>query len=1060
MTRCPTCGAEIESRFRFCPFCGISLVDTALVQDVRKVVSIVFSDLAGSTALGEKLDSESLREVIRTYFESMQAALERHGGTVEKFIGDAVMAVFGIPHAHEDDGLRAVRAAKDMQDTLARMNDDLERRWGVRLTNRTGVNTGEVVAGDVTTGQRLVTGDAVNTAARLEQAAPPNQILISASTLALVRNDVEIETVEPLELKGKAERVPAFRLVAVRGGTTPAKKEDLPLVGRETELGELTARYGAALESSRSQLATLIGDPGLGKSRLIRAFLGSVAEDARVLEGTCLSYGEGITYWPIAEALRTAAGISDEDSPEEARGRLDALVEGAPEGVAERLAAIVGLSSSTFSAGDTTWAVKKFLVTLSKERPVVLVVDDVHWAESTLLEALEGIVSDEDDEARALVLCAARPEFLEKHAEWGAPGERASRVVLEPLSSDEGAVHAANILGGAQLPASLVEGITHAASGNPLFVEQVVSMMVDQGSLISVGGRWRVAPGATPAVPPSINALLAARLDALGDAERGTLQRGSVIGLTFPREAVEVLTPKGKEGVEGNLQTLSSRRLVARDEPVFGGDAYRFANGMVRETAYAALLKKSRAEMHEGYAEWLTTQAGERAIEYEEILGYHLEQSWVYRGELGPLDDHGTAIGRRAAELLGSSGQRALARSDFPAARSLLERACAPLEPGDVYRLRLAPNLAEALLETGDTDGAKGVLDGALEHATAAGDDLLIAKIEAGGLFVRFFVSPDGWSDYAAAVIDRSREIFQRSDDTEGLFTAAFMATIRHALASRFGDMATAALEARRYARAMRRTDKIAATAGYVAQATVFGPTPVPEAIALCEQALRDATTSRRDEGIVLGALGLLHGLDGAVDEARPMLAESRAILEDVGGRSLGYASSLDVARVELYAGHPDVAEQALLPDYAALTEMGEEYTRPTTAALIAESLIAAGRADEADAFLTVSQEIASEDDADAQSHWRRLRARLESRAGNHAAAEEIARESVERATGADYPLLSAMSHMDLSVVLRAAGKGDEAAAALARSLELCRAKGASAAAAYVQRTWDTAAAA
>lgn len=314
MQICPNCGEENPAKFRLCGFCGSPLAPQLPAQEVRKTVTIVFSDLKGSTAMGEKLDSEAVREVMSRYFDEMKAALERHGGTVEKYIGDAIMAVFGLPRVHEDDALRAVRAAAEMRDHLAALNDELEERWGVTVGNRTGVNTGEVVAGDPTTGQRLVTGDTVNTAARLEQAAPTSQVLLGDTTYRLVRHAVEVEEVEPLELKGKAERVPAYRLVEVREAETIDRRRDSPLVGRERELDLLSGELAAATRDRSCRMVTIVAQAGVGKSRLIEEFgRSATASDARLLRGRCLPYGRGITFWPLVEIVRGAAAIADED---------------------------------------------------------------------------------------------------------------------------------------------------------------------------------------------------------------------------------------------------------------------------------------------------------------------------------------------------------------------------------------------------------------------------------------------------------------------------------------------------------------------------------------------------------------------------------------------------------------------------------------------------------------------------------------------------------------------------------------------------------------------------
>jgi class 3 adenylate cyclase len=320
--RCPDCGEENPERFRLCGYCGAQLAPPTAAEEVRKTVTVVFCDLKGSTSLGEKLDSESLREVLSAYFSAMRRVLERHGGTVEKYIGDAIMAVFGLPRLHEDDALRAVRAAFEMGTVLKDLNVRLQATWGVDLENRIGVNTGEVVAGDTATQQRLATGDTVNVTARLEQAAPGGEVLIGEATFRLVKDAVTVEPMEPLELKGKSKPVRAYRLIGVGLGEAIARRVDLPVVGRREELGRLLDAFDRALGSSRCEVVTVLGQPGLGKSRLIKEFVRRVGGRAQVLTGRCLPYGEGITFWPIAEALRQAAGIIIEDQEEDARAKL------------------------------------------------------------------------------------------------------------------------------------------------------------------------------------------------------------------------------------------------------------------------------------------------------------------------------------------------------------------------------------------------------------------------------------------------------------------------------------------------------------------------------------------------------------------------------------------------------------------------------------------------------------------------------------------------------------------------------------------------------------------
>ena len=433
MQICPNCGEENPPRFRLCGFCGTALVTAGAVpapREIRKTVTIVFSDLQGSTDLGQRLDSESLRAVMNRYFEVMRAELEDHGGTIEKFIGDAIMAVFGLPTLHEDDALRAVRAAAGMQTALLRLNDELDRSWGIQLANRTGVYTGEIVAGDPAGGQRLVTGDPVNTAARLEQAAPVNEILIGELTHRLVREFVEVEQVTPLELKGKRERVPAYRLIAVRGeavrGRDAATVEASPMIGRAAEIDRLREAFAAAVEDRSLRTVTIVGDAGVGKSRLTREFLASVGDEAYVVRGRCLPYGRGITFWPLVEIVRSAAGIDDDDPPERARAKLRGLV--GDEDVVERLASVTGLGGPAFPLAETFWAVQRLVELLSDRGPLVVVIDDIHSAEPTLLDLIEHL-SAADLVVPALVVCAARHDLLEeRHSLGRGPARGADRA--------------------------------------------------------------------------------------------------------------------------------------------------------------------------------------------------------------------------------------------------------------------------------------------------------------------------------------------------------------------------------------------------------------------------------------------------------------------------------------------------------------------------------------------------------------------------------------------------------------------------------------------------------
>src|SRR5919201_1330829 len=449
MRICPNCGEENPERFRLCGFCGAALAPELPPQEVRKTVTIVFSDLKGSTAMGEKLDSEAVREVMSRYFDEMRAALERHGGTIEKYIGDAIMAVFGLPRVHEDDALRAVRAANEMREHLAALNDELDQRWGVTIGNRTGVNTGEVVAGEPTTGQRLVTGDTVNTAARLEQAAPTRDVLLGETTYRLVRHAVDAEAVEPLELKGKAERVNAYRLISVEEAETVERRRDTELVGRERELETLFAELDAAGKASACRLVTIVAQAGVGKSRLIDEFARTVAADARVLRGRCLSYGRGITFWPLVQIVRAAASIPDDASPEHARSTLAELAGPGADDVVARVSSAVGLTDETFPLEEIFWGIRKFFELQEPRQPLVVVFEDIHWAETAFFDLIEHVATTAEN-APLLLIGAARPELLEHRPSWSELVD--ALIDLAPLSDEDSALVIEHLLGEAAVP--------------------------------------------------------------------------------------------------------------------------------------------------------------------------------------------------------------------------------------------------------------------------------------------------------------------------------------------------------------------------------------------------------------------------------------------------------------------------------------------------------------------------------------------------------------------------------------------------------------------------------
>jgi class 3 adenylate cyclase/tetratricopeptide (TPR) repeat protein len=1045
MQICPNCGEENPDRFRICGICGTSLAPEAPPQEVRKTVSIVFCDLKGSTNLGEKLDTEALREVLHAYFSAMKDVLERHGGTVEKFIGDAVMAVFGLPVLHEDDALRAVRAAYEMKQTLAHLNDTLETRWGVRLENRTGVNTGEVVAGDVTSGQRLVTGDAVNTAARLEQAAPALEILIGESTYRLVKDATEVDPVEPLSLKGKAKTVHAYRLVSVKEGEGVARRLDAPMVGRTDELQVLADALGTAIEQRRVQMVTVLGPAGVGKSRLLQEFVSKSANVTASLRGRCLSYGQGITFYPLAEMVRGAAGIQNDDSLEAARGKLTALLGQGNADVAERLSATIGLSTAAFTQEETFWSVRRFLEILSTERPLIALVDDIHWAEQTFLDLLR-YVADSARDARVVILCSSRRELRQDHPEWLMERDNAKVLTLDPLSSTESSIVMTNLLGTSALNEAARARVIEAAEGNPLFVEQMLSMLIDEGILQRGSDeQWiLVSDLGAFTIPPTISALLTARLDRLGPTERAVIERGAVIGQIFFRGAVEYLVPDPiREHVGPSLTSLVRKEFTRPHEDGFAGqESYAFLHGLIKDAAYQGLLKRRRAELHEKFVSWAERTAAERVREYEEILGYHLEQAFVILAQLGPLDDHGRDVGIHGARLLSSAGHRARARGDMPAAATLFHRAAYLLPERDPSRPRLLVLAGEAFLEQGEFQMADMAIGMALEGAVLLGDRGLQTTARLVQLQLHFLIEGKGSEEELIEEVEQGVPILQELGYHEGLARAWRLAFLVYGTALRWSAAEQAAQRMIEHARLAGDDLMETRLLTDLAMCALYGPMPVPEAIERCRALLERAGRDRKAEAITLAVLAELEAMRRNFEKARELYRRSRAGLEELGWKFHAALTSIHSAPVELLAGDPIGAESELRRDYDALEAMRERNYISTTAGFLAEALYRQDRFEEAESFVQISKEIAAPNDLSSQLIWRGVFGKILARTGMLEEADRVVREAVQLMQGSEEPVSQGYALMDLAEVLRLAGREDDAALAIKEAIELFDEKG------------------
>ena len=1041
MLRCPSCGEENPDRFRLCGYCGASLQPEAPPQENRRVVTVVFSDLKGSTSLGERLDSEALREVLAIYFEAMSAVLVRHGGTIEKYIGDAIMAVFGLPRLHEDDALRAVRAAVEMRETLEVINERLQKDYGIRLENRTGVYTGEVVSGDITTGQRLVTGDTVNVAARLEQSAPSCEVLIGQPTYELVRDAVKVEPVEPLELKGKAERVPAYQLLHAGAGEGRVRRVDLPLVGRAEQLVELSEVLDLVRETGRPQLVTVVAPAGTGKSRLLHGFLDGRGHELTSLSGRCLPYGEGITYWPIAEAVRGLAQVMQDDPAEVVSERVLALFADIPD-AGKRVASAIGLTEDAFPAEEIAWGVRRLIEALAVKGPVIMVLDDIHWAERTLLDLAQDLV--ESVEAPLLLLCGTRRDLLDEHPGWPTSGARARVIDLSPLTEDESNLVLGSLLGAGAVDPAVARWLTAAAEGNPLFLEHLLSMLVDDEAVRQVDGLWvAVKPLEELEAPSTITSLLAARLDRLGPTDRTVIERGAVMGQSFYRGGVEALSPEPvRPLVRESLDSLEMKELVRSTGDVFVGlPVYRFQHVLVRDVAYEGMLKRTRAELHASLVDWFEEVAPDRLREFEEIRGYHLEQAYLIFTELGGNEERTRDTGRRGAEHLSSAGRRALARGDMPAASNLLHRAEALLPPGDPQRPRLLLEAGDALIEIGNFTLADELLRKAEEEATRGGDRILEITARLAHLRLRYTMDPEATEPIVEEEVARVVPELEALQANEGLARAWRLLTQVNFTACRWSAVEDAATRMTEYARLAGDTTLEARFLAAQAMAALYGPTPVAAAEERCRQLLARAGEDRRTHAIILCVQAHLAAMDGRFDQAREAYMKSREVLDELGWRFHAALTSLDSGAVEMLAGDPVAAERELRMDYETLNEMGERDYMPTTAALLAEALYEQSRFGDAESFAQISETFAASEDITSQFLWRCVRAKVAAQRGEPAA-ETLVLEALELTEKTEELESQAQVFMDLAEVLELSGRSDEAVPHLREALARYDAKG------------------
>jgi class 3 adenylate cyclase len=1022
--RCLQCGRDSPDGFAFCPACGSPLAASP-AREVRKIVTALFCDLVGSTSLGETHDPEVLRPVLDRYFTEMRGAVERHGGIVQKFIGDAVVAVFGLPTAHEDDALRAVRAAVEMQASMATLNEGST----LPLACRIGVTTGEVlVPGD----DMPIIGDTMNTASRLQSSADPGGVLIGEPTFRLVRDAVAAEPVELLTLKGKAEPVAAFRVLRVH--PTSARPET-PLVGRDRQLTMLHEALADAIEARSGVLVTVLAPPGVGKSRLAAEFRDATEHLATVLVGQTPSYGDGVTFAPLVELLSEAAGLPGGDADEVA-AELRERVAGQPDGeaVGDRIAQLLGVGEAL--ASEASWAVRRLLEVMAAERPLVVILEDLHWAEGPMLDLTDAVV--ERIHGPVLFLCPARPEFLEQRPTWAAGKPRATTTTLPSLSPEDARRMAAHLLGPA--PVSVLDRVCETAEGNPLYLEQLSAMLEDQGLLAD--GRWVGSEEAEVDVPTSLQALLVARLDRLEPTARLVLERASVEGRRFRLDPLRALAPDLEdEAFEAALDVLERRGLVQPEDEAAG--LWRFAHALLMEAAYRGLSKELRAELHERLADWMTEHDAERT-DVDESVARQLERALHLREELGAREERAAALAERAGELFAAAGSRAFAAMDFITARDFLSRAAALLPEGSPHRMEILPDLGAALAESGRAEESDALLAEAAYPAGEIGSerDALRASVQRLSSLV-YRSQTDADIETAAMEARRAFESFEASGDEVGMAEAAIAVDNLEYVRAHCEEAQRWATTAMLHALVAGRPREATQAAGDLVGFAFVGPVPFTRFPADAEElfAARDPVADLC--GHALMAVAALAAGDD--DGFREHEQRRRDVIDRHGLAWLGAAHGMEIGFVELWLGRAEAAERRFREAHQFFTDIANIWYISVTEQFLCEAVYAQDRRREflrlADAFaastlMTDRHNLIRRQVVQSWSHLLR---------GSAVEAEASARRALKLLEPTDLVPDRATALAALADALDARGMGDEAAAARAEAAEKRRAKGLSA---------------
>ena len=883
---------------------------------------MLFVDLVDSTGLVVAADPEVVRQRVNRYFEQVSRCIESHGGTVEKFAGDAVMAAFGVPLAHEDDAERALRAALAAVPAVEALG----------LAVRIGVESGEVVVEDAQS--TFATGEAVNVAARLQQAARPSEILLGPAARRLAAGAVEMESAGQVEVRGRPQPVWAWR--ALRALETQRGLRTTPFVGRGSELELLEHMYARAVRDRRAHLVTVFGEPGVGKSRLVREFTQG-CEGATVLFGRALPYGEGITYFPLASMVKVSAGIADDDSSNDALEKLRTCCQS--EAVAELLAVALGIRGAADGDGsgkELRWAARRWAQQLAEVQPLVLVFEDVHWAEEQLLDLLENIAR----ELRAgplLIVTVARPELLEHRPTWAGGNPRALAVELGPLEVEAAADLADALLERAEVPPAQRALLLEKAEGNPLFLEETARILTEEETALE-------------RIPDTVQALIAARIDRLDPPEKRLLQHAALAGRVFWRGALDHLS--GEDG-GATLDRLLDRELILPEEhsTITGERAFRFKHGLIRDVAYAGLSKARRADDHRSFAAWLAERAPD---ELAELRAYHLGEAAALVRELdGAVPDD---LAREAAAALEEAGDRSLRREAFATARRLLLRAI-ELEPS----LRRRYLAALAAFRLSDFETARLELDGIRADALDAG----VGSFEGKALLVlaRMALQHDANENLARGLADEAIRVLDPSEDRSQYDAHATLATIGWWT----GDLRTVeehATAARELALRIGRKELEARSVCDLAH--LRAETDPAEARTLFAEALAlaDESGSLEARGDALVRQAQLEVEQGRFDVATASAEEARTHFQEIGSSAqVGWVLAV-LGEIALAAGDPDAAERPLREALRVLSSLRQLGSVVEAQRQLADVMLARGRIDEAERYALAANETVGREDA------------------------------------------------------------------------------------------------